>query len=789
MASQLIYTKSRAVHGNLAQRICRAVKPGYAVVGKTRMSSDLESMLVSLARHGIEKRSMDLEPQFLYLPDFTSRGIRHIFGSVRWAKRGGVTSADYIAHFLVLTEEEVRKIWQSSCRLTPAGILLVLELSGLWAESWRGTARWLTNENLPNWAEAEETLQAQVQPTWQYYTGHKHFAALLKSPQYREACMLALPAGTPVIDMLRLLHEADSLRSDMGWSIPVSTLGSEQVVELTQVQLLGYIGSRMQRQATLAGIPVIEVTEKLVDAAETPNVQPAAPPPVFTPPQVEKSAITSGGEEDEASAPPPTHLLSKLLRLGGALLILGGAVICGQYVWNNRAELREHADKAYAQTQELGQTEHAKNEAYESATQSNDEEVSTGEKVPAHGDILPVQVGQAIPNCLKQLFSDIDNRLDSGKVAIYHLHPNEQVNSLSHDLDGNAYRAIISPGDGEGKWELRLLEQDKPMPGGKVTITTEDNTLRDITDEEGKSVALLLPIPQGDETTGEVLLLPEVRIALPAPEGKRKAKADEADKLTELTPEHLNCGVQKQKLSLASSPQAKKWEMQLQGNISYTAQDLVRLPAVAARNKVTLVEQNTQLCRLPERGERRGGMLFYSPKLKISYDLRQEVIAHMLRFAHATHSVSTQKKLNPHSLAGAYCIVTRILEAPKDKRTEAIRQYANLFADEKFTAFCEKELSYMPRPYRGGVSGSGARIQVKPEVMEQLMVANYRDIQLDLCERLTKEARTEFSLLLQAQRDAAISGKELVLREVQVTGPDELTWSFEVSGDESQPHS
>ena len=783
MASQLIYTKSRAVHGSLVQRICRAVRPGYAVVGKTRMSPALESKLVSLARNGIGKKSMDLEPQFLYLPDFTSKGTQHIFGSIRWAQRGGVTSADYIAHFLVLTEEEVRSLWQNSYRLTPAGVLLVLELSGFWAESWRGAARWLTNENLPQWREAEEALQAQVQPTWQRYTGHKRFAALLKTPQYKEACMLALPAGTPVTDMLRLLHEADFLRSDLSWSIPISTHSSEEFMDLAQVQLLGFIGSRMQRQATLSGIPVIEVTEKLVDGPPPPSSQPLPPSPATTP-HVEDKSFTTPGEGDQPSAPQTKHLISKLLRVSEALLILVGVALCGYYVWHNRDELIEQADDILAQAEKLNKTEQPQDVAPENTSQTHADETTTIEQKNVRGRIKPVLTGQAVPSCIKPLLGDTNSRLDTGTVTIYHLRPSEsdRADTLSHELDGSAYYATISPGDAAGKWELRLLAQGETLPGGTVTITTKDDTLRSITDENGQSVALRLPINQEGTTAGEVLLLPELRIAMPTIGGSQKTKTNGADNLAALAPEHLTC--EPQKLALSASPQAKKWESNLKGSVSYTAEDLLRLPAVAKRNKVVLVEQDPQLCRLPARGEERGGMIFYSPELKIRYDLRRQVIARMLRFANHTHSSSAQKKHNPHSLAGTYYIVNRVLEVPEKKRAEAVRQYANLFADEKFASFCEKELSYMTKPHRGGVSGKGTRIEVDPKVMEQLMVINFRDIQLCLCERLTQEARTEFSRLLQEQQDAAVAGKELVLREVQMTDADELTWLFEVSSGE-----
>ena len=787
MASQLIYTKSRAVHGSLVQRICRAVRPGYAVVGKTRMSPALESKLVSLARNGIGKKGMDFEPQFFYLPDFTERGTQHIFGSIRWMKRGGVTSADYIAHFLVLTEEEVRGIWQSSCRLTPAGVLLVLELSGFWAESWRGAARWLTNENLPKWEESEEALQAQVQPTWQRYTGHKRFAALLKTPQYKEACMLAVPAGTPVTDMLRLLHEADFLRSDLGWSIPISTHSSEEFMDLAQVQLLGFIGGRMQRQATLSGIPVIEVTEKLVDEPTPQSSQPS-PPPLVTTPQVEEKSFTISGEGHGTSAPQTKHLISKLLKTGEALLILGGVALCGYYVWHNRDELINQADDILAQVEKLNKAEQPQDVVPESTSQTRaeeptivEQESTTSEQKSVRRRIKPVLIGQTVPSFVKSLFNDTNSRIDIGTVTIYHLSPTEsdRADSLSRELDGSAYYATISPGDAAGKWELRLLEQGETLPGGKVTITTKGDTLRSITDENGQSVALRLPINQEGKTVGEALLLPELRIALPTIGNSQKTKTNGADNIAGLAPEHLTC--EPQKLSFGASPQAKKWESNLKGSVSYTAEDLLRLPAVTTRNKVILVGQDPQLCRMPARGEERGGMIFYSPELKIRYDLRRQVIARILHFANLPHSSSAQKKHNPHSLAGTYYIVNRILEVPEKKRAEAVRQYANLFADEKFASFCEKELSYMTKPYRGGVSGKGTRIEVEPKVMEQLMVINFRDIQLCLCERLTQEARTEFSHLLQEQQNAAVAGKELVLREVQMTDTDELIWLFEVS--------
>ncbi len=766
MASQLIYTKSRAVHGPLVQRIYRAIRPGYAVVAKTHLQAKLESKLVGLACHGMGKGDVEVNPQFLYLPDSSSWGTQHIFGSLRWTKPGGAISTDYIAHFLVLTEDEIRDIWQSSSRLTPAGLLLVLELSNFWVQSWQGPIQWLTDTCLPNWAEAEAALQAQYQPAWQHYTGHKHFAGLLKEPQYRDSCMLALPHGTPVTDMLRLLHEADYLRSDLGWSIPISTRSSEGVMELPHVQLLGYIGGRLQSQAALAGLPIIEVTEQLSDGMSTPNTQ--LTPTFSTNPTPDAMRAQYAGELSE-----PTHLFAKLLRGAGKIILLGIAAICVHYVWQNYQDWSDKVSGLLTQAEQKGPDE--QNLGKKESMLNSDDELNTDEKKLAYNQVVPVLAGQEIPNCIKRFFIKYEYRINTGKVATYHLQ-SANVASFSRELDGTACYAVISPGKDAGKWELKIFEGNSIIPGSTIVISVKGDTLHSITDEFGESVALLLPVTKNEKTIGNALLLPELRIGLPKMSSKSKQIEEKADRITEIKPEYLTSTPHK--LALNSAPQTNHWEQQMEGQLTYTAADLFNLPAVARRNKILLEEDAANVCQLPPHGIRRGELLCYSPELMISFDLKQQVISHFLHFANTLHSSSTQKKRNPHSIAGAYFIVARVLTAPNDHKYKAVLQYAQLFADNDFMAFCEKELGYMMIPYRGGVTGQGTRIHVAPKVMERLMIVNFADIRRSLCERLTQEARDEFLRLLRQRSDAAVLDKRMYLREVRITAPGELTWIF-----------
>lgn len=757
----------------MMQRLCRAIKPGYAVVGKTRVSLELEGKLIELARHGKGKESMGTEPHFLYLPDFTSRGTQHVFGSVRLAKRGGVTGADYIAHFLVLTEEEVHSIWQKGGRLTPAGVLLTLELRGFWAQSWRGTAKWLTNEGLPNWMEAEAELQAQVQPTWQHYTGHKRFAALLKEPQYREACMLALPVGTPMADMLGLLHEADYLRSDLGWGVPIFTRGGEEIMDLPQVQMLGFIGSRMHQQAMLAGLPVIEVTEQLSSGLTVQNAQ-LTPPPVFTTPQVVEnfSQRIAGHKKSEFSV----NVFSKLLKMVGAIIFLGAVAFCLRYVWQNSSEQRDKLNELLTQIEGSVGGEQAPKELSAVKSSASAEPLTDDEEELARRRIVPVMVGRPIPGCVKCFFSTSGYTLSSGRVSIYRFLSDGKAVSLSRELDGRAYRAVIAPEDPDGTWTLELMEEGVVISGGALTLTMKGDMLQSITDEDGQNVALLLPVCKNEVTIGKVLLLPEMQVKVP--EITDKKIEERVNGVAMLTPECLT--VDSQKLVFSPSPQAKKWEQSWTGEVHCTASDLLCLPAVAERNNVVLEGDDTGFFRFPMQGEKRGEMICYSPELKIRYDFGQSVISSVLSFANASHSSKGQKKQNSHSIAGIWHVATRVLTAPKDKKTEALAQYARLFADAEFAAFCEKELSYMAMPHHGSVTGEGTHIKVDPTVMKRLMTVNFLDVRRCLCERLTQEARSEFSRLLKQGRASAAPSGQLFLRDVQLTAPDEITWFWGV---------
>ena len=776
MALQLIYTKSRSIHGNLLQRLCGMIRPGYGVVGKTRISHELERQLTELASRGMGKDNMDAQPQFLYLPDSTRNNTLHIFGSVRWVERNGMPDAYYIAHFLVLAEDEVRDIWKSSCKITPASVLLILELSGFWAQSWEGANRWLKEEKLPNLAEMAVSLQAQCQPTWQHYTGHGNLAALPSEPPYQGSCMLALPSGTPVEDMLRLLHESDCLRSDLGWAIPVFTHNSRGYVELPHVRFLGFIGSHMKRQAGLFGIPVIEVTEHL--ATTPPSSTAQAEPSSFIAPQRVPTTRTQYSWEDQGDttqSPPP----GKLRRLVWLLIASGALALGVRYAWNHYEEIAGKVSDLFEQAEKIHGNTQPPIITSDEKTQGAEKELTAEQKRLVRQRIVPISVGQRLPDDLRRIFNSATHELTCGKVVIYHLSPRGKAASLSCELDGTAYRAIVTPADGSGhKWELKILERNQTLPGGSLSMTCSEGVLNGLTDEDGQNVALLLPMTKGEETLYEILLLPEIRTELSQAVQKSKTGRGEPRSIAQLTPECLTS--EPQKLSMSSSPQAKKWEESLTGEQNYAAPDLLSLPAAAGLNHVVIEGDDAGLFQLPLQGEKRGEVICFSPQLRVKFDAKQQVVASVLFFANTPHGSNVHKKPDPHCIAGIYDAVMRMLNAPPSKRKNAVTRYAKLFADEKLMAYCEKELGYLTIPYRGGVSGKGSHINVDAKVIEQLMAANFYEMQLCICERLTREAQTEFARFVSQQSSAAIAGKYLLLREVRVDSPGELTWVFEL---------
>lgn len=769
MALQLIYTKSRLIHGSLLQRIHRVVQPGYGVVGKTRISRELEDKLVALASRGMGKDRVDTQPQFFYFIDSVYHGTFHIFGSMRWIDQHAVSDAVYIAHFLVLTEEEVREIWKSSCRITPAGVLLMLELDGFWVQSWQGPNRWLNEEaNLPNWAEEAASLQAQCQPTWKLYTGHEYLATLPNETQYKKSCMLALPTGTPVQDMLRLLHESDCLRSDLGWPLPIFTHNSRGFAELPGVRFLGFIGSHMKRQAGLFGMPVIEVTEHL--AAVVPTLAASAAAPASTAPRYAPTDFTPYDTQEEET--PQRHSLV------WSLIALGALALCACYVWDHYEEVGDKVSDWFAQAERDRETTQPSAIANEGKTPEVNKELSAEQKQLVHQRIAPISVGQRVPEHLRELFNDAAQKLTSGKIVIYHLNSGDNATSLSCELDGTAYRAVITPGSGGEQWRLEIFERDQLLPGGSLEVTCTEGVLRSISDENGEGVALLLPVTRGEETLYEVLLLPEVRAELPQAAQKGKTRRGRTDNLAQLTPECLTS--EPQKLTFSDSPQAKKWESALAGEQSYTASNLLNLPLVARRNHVVIEGDDNGLFPFPLRGEERGAIICYSPQLRVQFDAKQQVVTNVLLFANTPRSSASHKKYDSHSIAGIYYAVTRMIKAPKNKSNTAVTQYAKLFADEDLMAYCEKELGYLTIPYHGGVTGKGAHIKVENKVIEQLMAANFYEMQLCICERLTQKAQTEFARSVAQQCSEAVAGKYLSLREVRVDSPGELTWVFEL---------
>ncbi len=776
MPSQLIYTKSRAGHGSVFARLCQTVKPRYTVVGKTRMGPALEGNLIKLARRGMADEDLNPGPQFFYLTDFSGGSTNHIFGSVRWAKQGGVMTADYICHLLVLREDEIGELWRKGSRLSPAGILFLLEATHFWATEWRGPAQWLSNEALPNWMEAEQALQASVQPTWQHYTGHKRFAALLKEPKYREACMLALPVGTPTPDMLRILHEADYLRSDLGWGIPLYTHADSSVIELQNVHVLGIIGSRVHRQATLTGLPVLEVTEHLTTSIDESPANRSDIPPTLSaiPPQQVLSDPPMSKKKSRHSLPTRPRRLQYAL---ACVVLTGISAAACYYVWINKGELGKRVDNMVSQAEELSNTLVSPNRQKESADKPilNAPQLSVDEQQLVDQQISTIQVGEKLPPCILKFFSNHALRISSGDLHIHYLKRSAEdtPRTRNYQLSSDGQFANISPSNEPGTWVLQIMRNEQEEPSDKLFIRVQNGMLHGISDQSGDSPALALPLSFGQSQKASIILMPEYNAVVGG--NSTKLVLPKKDLMLRFSPECFR--VSPHRLEFVASAVTDTALKNCSGKIHHSYGD-ISIPDVTSRNIVQLHTPSSSSLDVSPVGKSHVSCINYEVQGSLDYDVKQAVMQAVEKYANEPRgTVSSGKKKTAASVAGLYHAVDEVIHSAANKRTAAIQRYALLFADKKFMEFCEREMDSMPMPSANAFIGSDTHAQVSSKAMKILEGFDFTGIRLYLCEHLSHVARLELTEQVKKLHHNAPFWK-LQLTRVYSSEPGELTWIF-----------
>lgn len=782
MPEQLIYTKSNSIFGSVVQRLCRAVKSGYGVVGKTRgMSLATEENLLRIASRGIAPEDLNPGARYFYKPDFCDGTTQHIFGCTRGIKDG---AGDYISHFFVLKEEEVQMMWHEGCTLTPAGVLLVLEEDGFRVQSWQGKARWL-EDTVPAWVNVESKLQANQQPTWLQYTGSRETAAILQDPRFREACMLALPVGTPTPDMLRLLHEAVCMRSDLGWGTPLYTHGGPEVTDMKCVMLLGNIGSHMQRRAAMVGLPVLEVTPQLAShpAASVPPGNPSIPP-MPPPPQRHTTAnvihIERGTWGDD---PPPQS--GNFFRSSGkfAFCSLLFLVLCvsGYYVWQNFDVVKEGVDSAVRETEKL--TKEREQVPAESADvpEQTAPSLSEEDEKLLMGFLAPVMPGGSLPDCLVRLLQNSTTvQLNHGKLGIYPL-DNTSEKARCFELDSEGDSAVLSPTEQPGCWTLSLRRVGEDNIEKKYILRLKNNLLHGVTDEEGHSFALLLPIPVEQEHVGAVLLLPKWEIVCSGDFSPNKDFTDS------FSPRFLPDFFEFSSHKLRFKPSIVKKAFRGADGAVTCFLGHVSLPTAFARHSFSLTSDTSgaltdiELTPVPAQSDES----FVRCRLQGSckFDFTDALVKAVESQANQPRGARSHGKNQPAGLAGLFEAVSNVIESTGRKRTDAITAYVSLFTDDSFTSFCASELSHMPMPHESGFSKNGNRLRIDTKTMQRLEKFDYPGIRRYLCEWLNNVAKREFST--QAEQFARAQNKSIHLKliKVQAPAPGELRWTLKVQAE------
>ncbi len=781
-------------------RLGRFVTAGYGVVGKSRgVSVALEEELVTLAKRGLAPEDLNPGAQYFYRTGFCAGKAQHIFGCTRKVEVGE-NAGKFLCHMLALSGEDVRDLWQSGCTLSPAGILLALTMSDFWVQSWAGPAHWLERNAEPAWVSFESALQANRQPAWQCYTGLRETVNLLREPRFQEACMLAFPDGTPTQDMLRLLHEALCLRSDLGWCTPVFTHGRAEVTDMKNVMLLGIIGSHMQQRATMMGLPVLEVTAKL--AARVTGSNPGAAAPPIPPPTPHRQItadvmLTARREQRERKeraddrrrhTEAPREVGRWLVRVLLVLALVGG----GYYVWHNFDVVKNKAGGLVQKVKKRAE-ERRKEEKRTSRVPSRT--LSTEDERLLMGYIAPVKVGGRVPVCLEQILRGANPvRLELGKLGIYPLGDGNEKEVSCYDLSPSGSSAELSPDSQPGCWRLVLTDAGG-VKGKVVTLRMEKGALRGVTDENGRPVAILLPVPVDRDQVGSVLLLPEWE---PVVTGDVSLKEGFAESFTvQLTPDCFKLSPEKLRFDRSETEEVLR---KARGTVTCTFGN-IGLPNAVANHRFSIVNsngRNVKDIRLTQ-GAYQEDEAFIHCQLQgaCPFDFTTALVQAVVKQTNELHGPKSRGKRHPaSSVGGLFYAVTEVIKNSGKKRRAAITDYVNMFASEDFTAFCSTELSHMPMPHesvfdKGGnepkekkspfhlLQGHSSNQAMDPTEMQVFESFDYLGMRRYLCEWMGDVAKREFTAQAEKYARAMKCPLRLRLLRVEAPNPDELKWIFE----------
>ncbi|MBO5684601.1 MAG: hypothetical protein J6R92_06595 [Akkermansia sp.] len=195
-------------------------------------------------------------PQFSYTLINQAGNTWHVLTCTQNAGTDYSGRMCHIAHHLILNQDEVRTLHDSALRPTPAGLMLALRNTGFWKSRWEGEPRYLTTAPA---LTKDDLPDAEAQPTWKTYTGHKANARALYTPPYERDCLITIARGTDSVDILKLFHESDWLTHSRGWGISFTTEADEADSFTETRRMVTCADSPLVKRAQRTGHPVLVI--------------------------------------------------------------------------------------------------------------------------------------------------------------------------------------------------------------------------------------------------------------------------------------------------------------------------------------------------------------------------------------------------------------------------------------------------------------------------------------------------------------------------------------------------
>lgn len=286
MSFQLIYTS--------ALNLLDSPGSGYGTVARTEdIPRRLAQKLENISTYRDPNESGITGTQFTYQILEYNGAAYHVLSATRSAGADYSGRACHITHHLALTPEEVIALKNNDKRPTPAGIILALQQSAFWVDSWQGEPRLLNGE--PRMS-ASSLPDATTQAHWKKLTLHKSNARAFFTPPYDRDCLCIVPEGVTSDDILLLLHESDWLSVSRGWGKTFTTHGTTSDSFSFTRRIFTIAGTAVAAKIEKLGKPRLEIST---------DMQLPQPPEEHQAPgssTMQHPMQASGAEEDE----PPT---------------------------------------------------------------------------------------------------------------------------------------------------------------------------------------------------------------------------------------------------------------------------------------------------------------------------------------------------------------------------------------------------------------------------------------------------------------------------------------------------